>query len=274
MPKCDAVDGFINVGSSPQSKIGVTTFVNGIVVSGGNFKVTDAGAVTCVGITNTGSVSHTLGSGEDFAIEKNVAGDANNLFLYRRYNDLYSPLLFLRSSRGVDVSAVVNDQVGRMIFQFLNDAVTKEWISSAMISSIVTDITDGIEDGEVYVEVMKAGTLTETFRLHDDLSAEFKGRRYGPLITFADGDTSPDVLGGNVFKTANTVATSITTFDSEIAGHNITIIIGDTNTTFVHGAGVMLLSGTINWTPAPGDTITLVSDGTVWYEVGRSDNTV
>lgn len=90
-------------------------------------------------------------------------------------------------------------------------------------------------------------------------------------VTFADGDTSPTVAGSRLFKTANTGATSITTFDDAIAGQQITIIIGDANTTLVDGA-TLVLAGSANWTPAATDTWSGVYDGTAWYETGRSDN--
>ncbi len=94
----------------------------------------------------------------------------------------------------------------------------------------------------------------------------------GAAVTFADADTSPTVVGSRLFKTANTGATSITTFDNGVAGQRIDIIFGDGNTTLVDGASLVLRTGG-NYTPAATDTWTGVYDGTVWYELTRSDNT-
>lgn len=94
----------------------------------------------------------------------------------------------------------------------------------------------------------------------------------GAAVTFADADTTPTVAGSRLFKSANTGATSITTFDDGVAGQRIDIIFGDANTTLVDGATLVLRTGG-NYTPAATDTWTGVFDGSVWYELTRSDNT-
>ena len=93
------------------------------------------------------------------------------------------------------------------------------------------------------------------------------------IDAFTDGDTTPDVSGSSFFKTANTGATSITDFDTETVAKVLVIKIEDANTTLVHGANKIYLSGAANWTPASGDTLTLLFDGTDYFELARSDNT-
>ncbi len=83
--------------------------------------------------------------------------------------------------------------------------------------------------------------------------------------TFSDGDTSPSVKGSNVFKTNNSSSASITTFDNGVAGQEITVIFGDSNTTIVHGSGIYLKGGT-NVTPSANTTMSFVYDGSYWYE--------
>ena len=94
------------------------------------------------------------------------------------------------------------------------------------------------------------------------------------IETFTDRDATPSVRYGNIFKTANFRATSITTFDDATTGQKITIIIGDGNTSFNHDSRVLNLSGGTHWrSAADGDTIEFVYDGSKWYETNRSDNT-
>lgn len=93
----------------------------------------------------------------------------------------------------------------------------------------------------------------------------------GAAVTFTDTDTTPTVVGSRLFKTANTGATSITTFDNGVAGQEITIIFGDGNTTLVDGA-TLVMAGSANKTFASTDTWTGVYDGSVWYEKCRSIN--
>ena len=89
------------------------------------------------------------------------------------------------------------------------------------------------------------------------------------LRTFADGDTTPDIELANVFITNNTLATSITDFDSPSDQQIIYISFADGNTTIVHGAGVIELAGSANFVGSVGDTLTLLSINGVWQEVSR-----
>ena len=103
-------------------------------------------------------------------------------------------------------------------------------------------------------------SLKENHRYYaDDLTST--------VITITDGDTTPDVQGGKVFKTANTGATSITTFDNAFVDQEITIIFGDANTTIATSGNIVLDSAL---TGATNGTVKLVYDGTNWREVTRS----
>jgi hypothetical protein len=100
----------------------------------------------------------------------------------------------------------------------------------------------------------------------------FRPRRSGTLNgtqTFADGDTTPTVAAGNVFKTANTGATTITNFDDGVANQQIVVICNDSNTT-LSDSGSLSLAGAL--TCAANKTITLVLDGSTWRELARSTN--
>ena len=94
------------------------------------------------------------------------------------------------------------------------------------------------------------------------------------IVAFGDGDGTPSVLGGHVFKTANSAGKSITNFDQGNEGQVITVIVDDTNTTFTHGgSGLLFLNGAANFVATSKGTLTLVFDGTSWHEIGRSDLT-
>ncbi len=85
-----------------------------------------------------------------------------------------------------------------------------------------------------------------------------------------NNDATPSVAGGNVFKTAtgNTGALDLTMFDGGTNGQIITVIASNpTNKTTVKDAGNMLING--DWLEAADKTLTLVFDGTNWYEIAR-----
>ena len=59
------------------------------------------------------------------------------------------------------------------------------------------------------------------------------------MIAFTDGDTTPSVVGGKKFRTANTAATAITNFDDVTDdGYEITVFFGDDLTSITHGANI------------------------------------
>lgn len=94
-----------------------------------------------------------------------------------------------------------------------------------------------------------------------------------PPSSFADGDATPDVSQGKVFKTANTGVTTITTFDGGVQGMVITVIIKDNQTT-IDFTGTNLKGNVgVDWSPSNDDHMTCAYDGTDWF-CDISDNTV
>jgi hypothetical protein len=88
------------------------------------------------------------------------------------------------------------------------------------------------------------------------------------IVSFASLDTTPSVGAGNVFKTANAGATSITNFDDGATSQHIHVLINDANTTIVNGATIATKDGA-DYVGAVGDVVEFILDGTVWREDHR-----
>jgi hypothetical protein len=115
-----------------------------------------------------------------------------------------------------------------------------------------------------------ATSVSTALTIDQDKSLITEGRVVNATITtFADADTTPSVSTSNVFKEANTGSTTITNFDDGSAGQMITIIFTTANTTLSDSGNLKLAGGL---TGSADDTITLVYDGTNWFEVSRSVN--
>jgi hypothetical protein len=93
--------------------------------------------------------------------------------------------------------------------------------------------------------------------------ADYKDR----FKVFVDGDTTPSVSDGTLFKTANSKPTTITTFTEGAVGKEITILCGDANTNVFNGSGISL---TAPLSCVPGNVFRLAYDGSTWNETGRS----
>jgi len=87
--------------------------------------------------------------------------------------------------------------------------------------------------------------------------------------TFADGDYSPSVANGNLFKTYDGAGQGATSLDDGVAGQIVTIISTDAFRYMVSGGN--LKGGTTNITTAEGDVTTWVYDGTYWYLMNFMD---
>jgi hypothetical protein len=87
----------------------------------------------------------------------------------------------------------------------------------------------------------------------------------GTVTAFANGDTTPSVVNGNVFKTANTATTVITDFDGYVEGQEITVLINDDYTEIDFSSAALQGNVKQKWRPTTGDVLkaTVVSD--VWY---------
>jgi hypothetical protein len=139
--------------------------------------------------------------------------------------------------------------------------------------------TDDATDGDDKIREMKTQVREVIGRQHQMASsgADTDGGEHLLIAfqskdSFTDADTTPNVSASSYFLTANTGATSITDFDTMADFQLIIIQAGDGNTTLVHSAA-LVLNGAANWTMATGDTITLIYDGSNWYEIARSNNT-
>lgn len=80
-----------------------------------------------------------------------------------------------------------------------------------------------------------------------------------------DDTGTPSVSGGNVFVTGGT--TAITAFDDGVDGQ-IIMVISAHSVTITDGASLHLNGG--NYAMTDNDTLTLVFDGSEWYETGRA----
>ncbi len=109
--------------------------------------------------------------------------------------------------------------------------------------------------------------------LVDAINANTAGISVDGVSAFADGDTDPSVADNKVFKTANTGATVITTFDDGTDGQRITIIADDANTTITPGATLKCNAGA-DLDLEQYDIVEFILHGSVWCCTSYQQNTV
>jgi len=145
------------------------------------------------------------------------------------------------------------------------------WIGSAslygkgFIADFSTDTTHGVNIG---IRKMKPTTALEVSG-----SVSSSGATIHNVHTFTDGDTTPSVANGTMFKTANTSNTVIEGLDDGVTGQVVHILIQDTNTDFEDGTNFNLFRS-LDWTSATtNDVLSMICvDGTKWTSLARQDN--
>ncbi len=83
--------------------------------------------------------------------------------------------------------------------------------------------------------------------------------------TAVDQDGTPSVLDIDVLSTANTLATTITAFDSGTAGQHLLVIFGDALTTVDFSGSTIKGNGLTDRLFANGESMSCAYDGTNWY---------
>lgn len=146
------------------------------------------------------------------------------------------------------------------------------------VNSVTSDSIDGsyvfYVDEADYAANQKFKTITThtNFRTKTSDDIIIYPNYRSAFATFTDGDTTPSILSSDNFKTANTAATTITDFDDGYDGQSFNLVFGDSNTT-IDFTGTNLKGNVgVDWTPAAGDSMSCIYDGTTWY-CRISDNT-
>ena len=101
-----------------------------------------------------------------------------------------------------------------------------------------------------------------------EIQDSFGANTAGTFGTFSSSDTTPSVLGGNLWKT-HASGQTLTTFDDGVPGQIITVI--STAAVVFDVTSTTLKGGSTNITTASGDVTNWVYDGTNWYLINFMD---
>ncbi len=132
----------------------------------------------------------------------------------------------------------------------------------AIISDAVKAAVTNWDNVSVLIEAYQKTAAGGTDDVHTDVSQI--ELNWGVQVTLADQDATPSVAGGDFFKTGNTVATTITDLDDGLAGQQVTLEIGDGNTTVDFTGTNLKGNGGSDWSPTSGDYMVCRYNGSEW----------
>lgn len=187
-------------------------------------------------------------------------------------------IVFEARDTGVGVIEVARMQGGGDPYFSMGGAQQfKFWNSgTADFGSVVVTGTNRIYffDTGVYVTSNDDGHLDLVADVSIDLNA--KVSRGVQTSTLGVGATTLALTEDTVVLTGNGGGNNLATITGGVIGQRLIILCTDANVTFInddgHGANTIDLVGAGNLAGADDTTLTLVSDGTSWYETSRSVN--
>ena len=173
----------------------------------------------------------------------------------------------------------IDGSVASSSLYFSGAGATAHISASGNISSSTLWVTNNISASSIYADsgYFSASSIYlggEIFQ-KSHLSNMKKGRKISAITinSFSNGDTTPSVSGGSVFKTKTSAvgSTTITDFDDGDVGDEITVICSNANTRINDGSGIETPSGA-QLRCVANDVYKFVYDGTTWFTVSVSDN--
>jgi hypothetical protein len=115
---------------------------------------------------------------------------------------------------------------------------------------------------------LSIGAATGITTITNNIKAGLKVS-YANVLTFTVDDTTPSVGSGNVFLVPASSSSNITALDDGVQGQVVLLIGGGASAAVVDGSALKIAG---NWTAAADATLTLIYNGTNWYELSRSAN--
>ncbi len=149
------------------------------------------------------------------------------------------------------INNIVFDEGNQVLYGVLVNA-TNMIVSNIEISGNDLNVIGGTDS----IHITNPGNVIN-LRLRDNVEKSL-------FRTIANGDAAPSVLGGEYFQTANTSATTITTFNNGYVGQRIFVKIGDNFTTINFAGPNLKGNGGVNYAAATGASLVCVFDGTQW----------
>ncbi|KKM62905.1 hypothetical protein LCGC14_1516960 [marine sediment metagenome] len=247
-------------------------------VLGGTFAAnTDDGILVGAGVSDFSIIGIRSGNPTGLA-----ANGGDGISVFTGASDNYT--IALNDLRGNSGSALLDNGTGvnKQIYGNLPISLTNSFEGPVVFNESGADVDTRIEGDTdaslVFVDAgndrVGIGDATPTFKL--DVAGTFRATgnsqvdgsfKYADAPTLA-ASTTPSVTGGNLFLTNSTA--SITDFTGEQNGQVIILLCGADTTTSLTDSTPLFLAGA--FTCSAGDSISLVSDGTVWTELSRSVN--
>jgi len=263
-------------GGSSRFDVGVTSTAESGSNAGTNYFInsfTDAGAFLATPFQITRSTGLVF-IGKAATVADDFTVDASTLFVDSTNNRVGVGLITPATDLHVKAAAPT--------IRIESTAISQNTQLHFSNSGQGIDFTMGLngDDGKLFIVVGTAMGGTELMSLNDlgginipgSLTVAGRVIAGGTIGTFADADTTPSVIAGNIFKLAPSVASppiTVTALDGGVAGQTVTLIAQNSDTD-LNDASTLKLSAA--WTPDADDTLTLVSDGMIWFETSRSAN--
>ena len=168
--------------------------------------------------------------------------------------------------KGVDFGEELRPAAGRI--KLPGNAKTIPSHNGPAIHTFVYDFAGELEIGGPYWKLVHSD--------YQGVAAPLRAGRPAGVAFTRDSVTPRVYPGAYLYRTKSSQATGIRTILNGMIGQEITVIVDDANTTFVHGggsdAGDLWMPAAKNYAGGVGDALKFVFDGASWYCLSISRN--
>ena len=173
----------------------------------------------------------------------------------------HTSLVTVANTQATAITTIDDCAVGQEVRIKCGNATNASTIAAAGNFSLLTAAWNPSVGDVIYLKKRSDGKFIELAR--ETVSSD--------AIVIADGDTSPDVTGGDKFITsANTGATAITTLDNAVTGKVYTLYGGSaTHSSTIANAGSFVLTAAMTLSVGAWIQLQKAADGK-FYEISRS----
>ena len=230
----------------PDGTSNAYQFPNGIIVGGGTPAV--GGLIRAQNSVNV-------------VVQRNAANTADVAVIFLNGSDIVQVGAASASTQVMGTLGVGVTPQARGVTIKNNEEYWMQDAGGALVAGMKVDASDILQIGD------------DTDLASIDIGAPTVPTTIGGTFEYRDAptltaSTTPSVTGGNVFLTNSTA--SITDFTGGQNGQVIILLCGADTTTSLTDSTPLFLAGAFTCTT--NDTISLVSNGTVWYETSRGVN--
>jgi Pectate lyase superfamily protein/Collagen triple helix repeat (20 copies) len=262
------INGYLDFDACVDSIMTDNVIVNGLIALEG-------GCQSC-GIINNSIENPQIGMPPAAAVAIGISSDSQfNRIVGNTITNVYGGQSGILIGQGNDAGQgnnIISNNVivgvdttikGISLTSTQNNIISNNIVNTATIGiNVLTNSTGTVISGNQFIGV--------TSNIAADTTSGITSVPSDIWVFVPSGTTTPNVAQSSLLTINNSSATNITGFAGGVTGQTISVLVNDSNTTFVYSAGSLALHQLANYTPPTSTMMRFVNRNGVWFEQSRT----